>query len=132
MDEIYIVTGYLGEQFVYLSEKYSNVRILENHDYLSKNNISSVYIAREVLGSADCFICELDLYVVDVSLFQKELKRSCYYGRMQKGYSEDWAFELEEDFISHIGKGGTDAYNMVGIDTIAGVPDSTLKQFCDG
>ena len=115
VDEIYIVTGYLGEQFQVLCEKYSQVHILYNPDYLTKNNISSIYAAREVLGSANCFICESDLYVADPSIFCKELLCSCYYGRMQKGYSEDWVFELQDGYISRVGKGGTDTYNMVGV-----------------
>ena len=113
--EIYIVTGYLGEQFSALCVKYPNVKLIANHDYLVKNNISSIYAAREVLGSADCFICESDLYVADPSIFKKDLNHSCYYGRMQKGFSEDWVFELKDGYISRVGKGGSDTYNMVGV-----------------
>ena len=113
--EIYIVTGYLGEQFSALCVKYPNVKLIANHDYLVKNNISSIYAAREVLGSADCFICESDLYVADPSIFKKHLEHSCYYGRMQKGFSEDWVFELKDGYISRVGKGGSDTYNMVGV-----------------
>ncbi len=115
IEEIYIVTGYLGEQFEYLCGKYPHVKLIPNPDYLTKNNISSIYAARKVLSSADCFICESDLYVVDASIFQKELPCSCYYGRMQAGYSDDWVFELSGQYISRIGKGGSDTYNMVGI-----------------
>ena len=115
VEEIYIVTGYLGEQFSALREKYPNVKLIANHDYLVKNNISSIYAAREVLGSADCFICESDLYVADPSIFKKDLNHSCYYGRMQEGFSEDWVFELMDGYISRVGKGGSDTYNMVGV-----------------
>lgn len=115
VDEIYIVTGYLGEQFLYLKEKYPKVRILHNPDYLTKNNISSVYAARDVLGTANCFICESDLYVSDPSVFCKKLSHSCYYGRMQEGDSQDWVFDLQDGYVSRVGKGGRDTYNMVGI-----------------
>ena len=115
VEEIYIVTGYLGEQFSALCEKYPNVKLIANHDYQVKNNISSIYAAREALGSADCFICESDLYVEDASIFKKDLNHSCYYGRMQEGFSEDWVFELKDGYISRVGKGGSDTYNMVGI-----------------
>lgn len=115
VEEIYIVTGYLGEQFEALRERYPQIRIVHNPEYLAKNNISSVYAARELLGTADCFICESDLYVTDADIFRKKLNNSCYYGRMQQGYSEDWGFELQGEYISRIGKGGTDTYNMVGI-----------------
>lgn len=115
VEEIYVVTGYLGEQFEALCERYPCVKLIPNPDYLTKNNISSIYAAKDVLGSADCFICESDLYVADASIFQKKLTHSCYYGRMQKGYSDDWVFELQDCIISRIGKGGSDTYNMVGV-----------------
>lgn len=115
VEEIYIVVGYLGEQFEPLCEKYPQVHILHNHDYLEKNNISSVYAAKDVLGTADCFICESDLYVADASIFRKELNHSCYYGKMVRGFSDDWVFEQQDGWISRVGKGGTDTYNMVGV-----------------
>lgn len=113
--DIYIVTGYLGEQFGYLCDRYTRIHILENPDYLEKNNISSVYAAKEVLGTADCFICESDLFIADDRIFEKKLMNSCYYGRMQKGYSDDWVFDLADGYISRVGKCGADTYNMVGI-----------------
>lgn len=113
--EIYVVTGYLGEQFGYLCDKYPQVRLLTNPDYQSKNNISSIYAAREVLTKGDCFICESDLYVADKEIFCKELKGSCYFGRMVPGYSSDWVFETEKGRIIRVGKGGSDVYNMVGV-----------------
>ena len=113
--EICIVVGHLKEQFEYLSRKYQGIHLLENPDYSTKNNISSIYAAREVLGTTDCFICEADLLVSDPSVFDKELNCSGYYGKMVKGYSADWVFEQQDGFISRVGKGGTDTYNMAGI-----------------
>lgn len=115
VDEIYVVTGYLGKQFGYLTQKYPQVRLIENSDYMIKNNISSIYAAREVLDKGNCFICESDLYVADNSIFRKELKNSCYYGRMQEGESQDWVFELQNGRIIRVGKGGCNTYNMVGV-----------------
>lgn len=115
ISEIYIVTGHLKDQFSYLCDRYKNIILLENPYYMIKNNISSVYVARDVLGTADCFICEADLLISDSSIFDKELTDSCYYGKMVKGYSDDWVFEMQNGYISRVGKGGTDTYNMVGI-----------------
>lgn len=115
VEEIYIVTGYLGEQFKPLCEKYPQVHILHNPDYETKNNISSIYAAKDVLGTADCFICESDLYVADASIFRKDLKNSCYYGKMVEGFSDDWVFEQEDGLISRVGKGGSDVFNMMEI-----------------
>lgn len=113
--EIYVVTGYLARQFSYLPTKYPQVKLIVNPDYNVKNNISSIYAAKEALNRGDCFICESDLYIADASIFSKKLTCSCYYGRMQAGYSDDWVFDVKDNRIVRIGKGGTDAYNMVGI-----------------
>ena len=136
VEEIFVVTGYLGEQFAYLCEKYPKVRLIRNPDYLTKNNISSIYAAREVLQQGDCFICESDLYIADPSIFKKELAGSCYYGRMTAGYSADWVFETDGGRIVRVGKGGTDVYNMVGVayfkEEDARLLSRLITEACDG
>lgn len=116
VSHIYVVVGYKKEQFAYLAEKYNNLTIIENTEYTLKNNISSIYAAREVMRGGDCFVCEADLCVSDPSIFMARLDNSCYYGKMVKGYSDDWVFDLDENgYITRVGKNGTDTYNMVGI-----------------
>ena len=61
VEKIYITVGYLGEKLAYLSEKYPNVTLISNPEYTVKNNISSIYAARDVMGESDCFVCEADL-----------------------------------------------------------------------
>ncbi len=113
---IVVVVGYLGEQFGYLTEKYSNVSIIKNEVFDTINNISSVYAARDTLLKGDCFICEADLYVSDDSIFEGNLEKSCYYGKMVKGHSDDWVFDQDADgIITRVGKVGDDRYNMTGI-----------------
>lgn len=113
--KIYIVTGYLKEQFNYLTQKYSDIELIENKDYRTINNISSIYYAAEVLDKSDCFICEADLYISDRNIF-KPRKNSCYYGKMVKGHSDDWVFDLDNDgYITRVGKVGNNCYNMVGL-----------------
>ena len=116
IDKFIIVTGYLGDQFDYLKEKYPNVVIVRNTVYETVNNISSVYAAKDYLLEGDCFICEADLYVSDPTLFAEKLNGSCYFGKMVKGFSDDWVFDTDKDgIITRVGKKGTDCYNMTGI-----------------
>lgn len=116
VEEIIVVTGYLSEQFEYLKEKYSGVKLIYNKDYLTKNNISSVYAAADFIEKSNCFICESDIYISDESILCAELPMSCYYGKFRKGFSDDWLFDLDtEGYISGIHKCGTDKYNMTGI-----------------
>lgn len=116
--KILVVVGYLGEQFKYLENKYDNLKIVVNPDYNTVNNISSIYaVSDELIDTEyDCFVCEADLFVRDVSLFDVELSQSCYYGKMVKGHTDDWVFDTDENGrITRVGKVGDDQYNMVGI-----------------
>jgi CTP:phosphocholine cytidylyltransferase-like protein len=115
VSKIYIVVGYKKEQFEYLKLKYENIELIENKEYLEKNNISSLKAAENVLGSENCFICEGDLYIGDSSVFLPEFKQSCYFGKFIEGYSDDWIFETDENKIVNIKKGGTNLFNMCGI-----------------
>lgn len=115
VDHIYIVLGYKKEQFLYLKQKYFNVTLVENTEYNKKNNISSLKAVGSILGSADCFICETDLFVSDDSIFEGILTKSCYFGKMLKGHSNDWVFDIDGDRITRIRLGGDNLYNMVGI-----------------
>lgn len=114
--DIFIVTGYRAEQFKPLALKYSNVQLVYNSEYATKNNINSVAVVADKMASADCFICESDLYIPKSDVLCRELARSGYLGKMVDGYSDDWVFDLDTTGrITRIGKGGTNTYNMVGI-----------------
>lgn len=116
VDKIFVVVGYLGEQFNYLKDKYSDIDIIKNPDYETVNNISSIYYAKDVIATSDCFICEADLFVSDGKIFNNTPNYSCYFGKMVKGLSDDWVFDLNNDgFITRVGTVGEDCYNMVGL-----------------
>ncbi len=113
--KIYIVTGYLGEQFTYLSEKYPEITLVSNTEYMEKNNISSIYAVRDILGTENCIISEADLLVSDISIFHESMPHSQYMGKWIEGESDDWSFRMDGDRMTQITTGGHGVYNMVGI-----------------
>lgn len=113
--KIYVVVGYLKEAFDFLPTRYPELELIENTEFNVKNNISSIHAVADLMGKEDCFICEADLFVSDPSIFDATLERSCYYGKMVKGHSDDWVFDLEGDRIVRVGKYGDDVYNMCGV-----------------
>lgn len=115
VDDIYIVTGYKGEQFQDLPKKYKNVKLIENPDYKTKNNINSIAVAAAQMASADCFVCEADLFIPSEYLLCRPLEHSGYFGKFLPGHSDDWVFETSDGHITRVGKGGDDVFNMVGI-----------------
>ena len=115
VERIIVVTGYLAEQFEYLPKKYSNVTLIHNSEFMEKNNISSIYAAREILGTENCIISEADFLVSDSSIFQKEMPHSQYMGKFVEGESDDWSFRMAGNRMTRITTGGKAVYNMVGI-----------------
>ena len=114
--DIYIVVGYLGDQFDSLLNEYPDIHIIKNPYYETVNNISSIYVARDILRSDDCFVCEADLYVMDDELFVNHPDYSAYYGIFREGFVNDWGFETDDNgIITRVGKGVTDCSNMVGV-----------------
>ena len=65
IDEIYIVRGYLAEQFDQLLYKYPMVKFLENPVYNEANNISSSLVACHMLSNA--YVFEADLLICRTS-----------------------------------------------------------------
>ena len=116
IDEIYVVTGYLGEQFSYLTDRYPRLKLIGNPDYMTVNNISSIKAVTPYLRGRTAFICEADLYIPDPSVFEDKLDGSCYFGIFVHGHSDDWVFDTDENgLITRVGKTGDDLYNMCGI-----------------
>ena len=115
VEDIYVVVGYKKEQFKSLTEKYPNVRLIENAEYDTKNNINSIAVAAAQMASADCFVCEADLFVPSERLLCRPLERSGYFGKFLPGHSDDWVFGTENGRITRVGKGGDDCFNMVGV-----------------
>ena len=115
--DIAVVVGYLSEQFSYLPKKYTNVHLIQNKNYASENNISSVYAAKQLLmENHSCFICEADLWVSRPEILGSDMNRSCYFGRQFIGHCNDWVLEQDaQGRLTRVGKGGCDCCALAGI-----------------
>ena len=72
--EIYIIVGFMKEQYEYLIDDY-DVRLIVNTDYATKNNLHSLYLAKEYL--ANSYIIPCDIWC-DLSPFQEHELYSGY------------------------------------------------------
>lgn len=112
IEEVYVVCGYLGEQFQQLKEKYPNINLVTNHMYTQANNISSVYLLRDRLQNT--YISEADLLLHN-QVFDKYVYRSCYLG-IPTDETDDWYFKTnDQGCICELGIGSKDCYRMLGI-----------------
>lgn len=113
IEEIYIVRGYLGEQFDQLLLKYPMIKFIENPLYNECNNISSAYMARELIENS--YVFEADLLLYNPSLVSKYQYCSNYLG-VPTSRTDDWCFFTDQNgYIKKMGIGGVDCCHMFGI-----------------
>lgn len=112
IEEIYIVRGYLGEQFDQLLYKYPNIHFIENPIYNESKNISSAMCARHLLQSA--YVMEADLVLFNPDLIQKYQYTSNFLGVPVQS-TDDWCFETKNHVVTKLKVGGTDCHHVFGI-----------------
>lgn len=112
IEEIYIVRGYLGEQFDILLKKYPNIKFVDNAIYNEANNISSAVIVKDLFSNS--YVLESDLLLSNPNIIRKYEYRSNFLG-IYVDRTDDWCFETKNDLITKQKVGGTNCFQMVGI-----------------
>lgn len=112
IEEIYIVRGYLGEQFDQLLYKYPMIKFLENPIYNEANNISSAMCARHLLQNA--YILEADLVLYNPDLIAKYQYTSNFLG-VPVERTDDWCLFVKNGIIRKLCIGGTNCHHIFGI-----------------
>ena len=112
INEIYIVRGYLAEQFDQLLYKYPMIKFLENPLYNEANNISSAICAKHMLSNA--YVFEADLLISNPKIITKYHYSSDFLA-IKKERSDDWCFDVKNGIITNQKVGGLDCWQMVGI-----------------
>jgi len=112
IEEIYIVRGYLGEQFDQLLYKYPMIKFIDNPEYDKANNISSAFYARHLLQNA--YVMEADLVLYNPSLITKYQYTSNYLG-VPVASTDDWCFEVKDGIITKLAVGGTNCFHEYGV-----------------
>jgi len=113
INDITIVRGYKKEVMDELLEKYPFIKFVDNDDYDTTNNISSVMkILDELKGG--CYLCEADLYISNENI----IRRYHYSSDILGSYSletDDWSYKMNDGYVSNYQKGNTFCYNYYGI-----------------
>lgn len=112
IEEIYLVRGYLKEQFDQLLYKYPMIKFIDNPIYNEANNISSTLYARNLLKNA--YVFEADLVLYNPALITKYQYTSNYLG-VPVEKTDDWCFEVKNRVITKLCIGGSNCYHMYGI-----------------
>lgn len=114
IEEIYVVRGYLKEEFDQLRSKYPTITFVDNPIYETTNNISSALQVKDCFANA--YVFESDLFLTNPSLITKYQYRSNYLAIPVESTS-DWCFDVDKNGrIVHIAKGkDASCWQMVGV-----------------
>lgn len=111
ISDIIVVTGYKNNEFEYLKNKFG-VSLINNSEYLTRNNTSSIYACRDYISSS--YICSSDNYFT-INPFLKEEDDSFYSVLYADGKTNEWCItEDESGYINSVTIGGENKYYMLG------------------
>lgn len=128
--EIYIVVGYLKEQFYVLEEEYDGVKIIENPLYDSCNNISSLYAAREHLENA--IILDGDQIIYHDEILAPEFEKSGYNAVWTETDTDEWLMQVEKDTVVSCSRtGGKRGWQLYSISRWSREDGQKLKQYLE-
>lgn len=125
--EIYVVVGYLKEQFQSLESEYPGLKLIENPHYDTCNNISSLYAARDHLCNA--IILDGDQVIYDDSILSPDFKRSGYNAVWTDEHTDEWLMTVEDDIVTACSRtGGEKGWQLFSISRWTEADGKKLKR----
>lgn len=110
INEIYVVVGYLKEQFSSLDD----VVIIENPYYDTCNNISSLYVARDHIE--DSIILDGDQLIFNASILATDFERSGYNAVWTDAGTDEWLMQVENGVVKSCNRtGGKSGWQLYSI-----------------
>ena len=112
--EIYVVVGYLKEQFTELEKVYPGLTLIDNPYFDTCNNISSLYVARDHIENA--IILDGDQIIYNPDILSPEFERSGYNSVWTDEETDEWLQTVENGIVTSCsrtgGKGGWQLYSI--------------------
>lgn len=102
--EIYVVAGYLQEQFASLEEEYPGLKVIYNPYYDTCNNISSLYVAREYLE--DVIILDGDQMIYNSDALSPYFECSGYNCVWTEKHTHEWLLSVKEGVVCSCSRSG--------------------------
>lgn len=112
--EIYVVVGYLKEQFEELKKEYPGIKLIENPYYDSCNNIASLYMARDYIENS--IILDGDQIIYNPKVLSPEFEQSGYNSVWTDEETNEWIQTVKDGIVTSCsrtgGKGGWQLYSI--------------------
>lgn len=114
IQEIYVVTGHLHEQFEELQQEYPGLKLLYNPNYAVCNNISSLYVAKEYLENA--IILDGDQIVYNPEILSPSFERSGYNAVYVEEPTAEWLMTVEDGIVTGCSRtGGSKGWQLYSV-----------------
>ena len=127
INEIYVVIGYLKEQFKILEDEYPGLKLIENPYYDTCNNISSLYVAREYIQNA--IILDGDQIVFNDSILEPFFEKSGYNAVWCENETDEWLMTVEDGKVVSCSRtGGSNGWQLFSISRWTAEDGKKLKQ----
>lgn len=114
IDEIYVVVGYLKEQFESLMTEYTGIQLIDNPYYSTCNNISSLYVARDHIENS--IILDGDQIIYNTDILNANFDHSGYNCVWCARETCEWLLTLKDGFVSRCSRtGGINGWQLFSI-----------------
>ena len=129
--EIYVVVGYLREQFEYLEEKFEGLTLIYNPYYETCNNISSLYVARKHIENA--FILDGDQIINNPSILNPEFDFSGYSAIWTEKETNEWLMKTDASgkVVSCSRTGGIEGWQLFSVSRWSREDAEKIKRFLE-
>lgn len=125
--EIYVVVGYLKEQFECLVNEYSGVTLIDNPFYNSCNNISSLYVARNYIENA--IILDGDQIIYNETILSPEFDRSGYNAVWTETETDEWLMQVKDGIVISCSRtGGSKGWQLFSVSRWSAEDGKKLKR----
>lgn len=125
--EIYVVVGYLKEQFYEWKKKYPEITLIENPFSESCNNISSLYVAKEYLENA--VIMDGDQIISNKEVLKPMFEHSGYNSVWVDTFTDEWLQTVRNGIVTSCSRnGGERGWRLYSISRWTSEDGRRLKQ----
>ena len=112
--EIYVVVGYLKEQFANLEKEYPGLKLIENPYFDIYNNISSLYVVRNYIENA--IILDGDQIIYNDEILSTEFERSGYNSVWTDKETDEWLQTVENGIVTSCSRtGGNKGWQLYSV-----------------
>lgn len=129
ISEIYVVVGYLKEQFYKWAENKAGITIIENPIYDTCNNISSLYAAKDFIEEA--FILDGDQIIYNPQILNPAYTKSGYNAVWTDEQTEEWLMSVDDDnrVVACSRTGGSKGWQLFSVSRWSSEDGKKLKKY---